>query len=117
MMETVSQPTRPILTDDPRWIVAVLDTPELVHDTPVLDMVWQVWKPRKKWMGGWTYSLFRTGERVTITDDPDRLNDVRMELAAEGLGRVPFDVPVQVAYGYWDLARVSEWEMLRGKAR
>jgi len=109
-------PSRPVLTHQPRWIIAVFDLPRMVGDRPVLDVIWQVFKPRRKLFGGWYYKRVESSKTVTIPDDLDRLEELRRVLAGIATEYVPFDVPIQIAFGFLDYAKVSEWEMLRGKA-
>ena len=115
---TTAKTSHPVLTDAPRWIIAVFELPRTLDGNPIIDVLWQVFKPKRKLIGGWRYKVIKSGRVVTVRAGYfDDLDEVRKEMVAQATDHVPFSVPVQIAFGFFDFARVSEWELLRGGGR
>lgn len=110
--------THPVLTYAPRWIIAVFEIPRTFDGHPIIDVIWQVFKPRRRLIGGWRYKAVKTGQVVTVREGyMDDLDEVRREMVGQATNYVPFNVPIQIAFGFFDFAKVSEWELLRAGAR
>lgn len=110
--------SRPVLIETPRWIIAIFELPRALDGHPVIDVLWQVFKPRRKVWGKWKYKVIKTGQVTTVRDGYlDELDEVRKEMVGQATNYVPFNVPVQIAFGFMDFAKVSEWELLRAGAR